>query len=580
MLKQYIEIIKDRIPISDVVGRTVKLKRVGSRLVGRCPFHQEKTPSFSVNDKDKFFYCFGCGKSGDVIDFISLTKKLDLSEAVEELAVSIGLKIEKKGSKGEEFSQIFQFLEKLRDWFCLNLDSKEGREAKCYIETRLNKNAISDFMLGYCPLSISSFIKENKNFSNSVIQSSGILDRWGRCCFRGRLVFPINNRRGKVIGFGSRVIKEDLSPKYMNSCETDFFKKSEILYNIDKALAGSEESLILVEGYMDVISLYQWNYRNVIGILGTSITLHHLKALNSLGRKIVICFDGDAAGVKAAERVVKLIMGEFIDSLNIRITFSFLPEGKDPADIVKHDRGAFQSLLDNAKTLSGTLFFLATRKRALNLPEDFIDLEKVLEGYLTEIGDYKIKKHFRDFFRQQIFLLKKNLRFVDFDSTGKSREGVSISCQNLKKLASSSVYTDKKVLFLGIAIKFPEILHRGDREEYFSLLKLSDPQYEKLQSSIINLLNTSKNISSDSLAEFLLADDETAELYNLIKGSISLPDDVEKAVLLWDKVKKQLWLSRLQEEYREIINSSDLDERKMEEANRILVKIRDSKKEE
>ncbi|KYH12862.1 DNA primase [Neorickettsia sp. 179522] len=579
MLKKYIELIKERISVSEVVGRTVKLKRVGSRLIGKCPFHQEKTPSFSVNDKGRFFYCFGCGKSGDVIDFVSLTKRLDLNEAVEELASSIGIKIDKKNSGTEKFIQVFQFLEELRDWFCNNLNSKVGQEASYYIRNRLDDGVISEFKLGYCPSNLTSFINKTKNFPSTVIKSSGVLDKLGRCYFRDRLVFPINNVQGKVIGFGSRVIKEGILPKYINSCETDFFKKSEVLYNIDKIPKNSEEPIILVEGYMDVISLYQFGYKSVLGILGTSITSHHLKLLNRFKRNLIFCFDGDNAGIKAAGRVVELIMDEFINSLEIKTTFSFLPVGKDPDDLVRSDRAAFQRVLDGARSLSDTIFFLAKYGRQCSSPEDFIELEKILEKYLINVKDYKIRKHFQDFFQQQIFLLKRSLRQRNFISPYRDSEDAT-RFVDVKKLSSSaSTHVDKKVLLLKIVIKFPEVLQSGDREEYFSLLKLSDPQHVKLQSFIVQLINTSGDISGASLKSALLADKETEASYKLLSDLASLPDNIEKAIFLWDKLQKQLWRDELREEYRRVIHSPDLDENKMEEAQRILVKIREAEKE-
>jgi DNA primase len=560
MLKNTIETIKERITLSKIIEEKVKLRRIGNRLTGLCPFHKEKTPSFSVNDDGKFYYCFGCGKQGDIIDFISETENISFNEALEKLALIAGIEIKKEKKNHPVIDKINKILNDLSNWFIKNLNSEVGKHSRSYIESRLDKKSIEKFKIGYCPQNLSDFLK-NEQLPMTLLRDAGIIDRNNKCYFANRIIFPIENKQGNIIAFGSRAFKDDVLPKYINSPETILFKKSEVLYGVNLAKDFCKEKLVVVEGYMDVISLHQYGYVNSVGTLGTSITQSHLEQLFKLSRELVFCFDGDNAGLNAAQKVIKIIIANFISQLKIKVKFAFLPTGKDPDELIKNNKQYFQLLLDQSLQISEAIFHLNTINSTFDTPEEYITLEQNLFSYIEVIDNLPIKNHFKDFFRKQIFLLKR-------------KKINKIQNKDLK-LALLDNNSKLSHVLINLIIKFPEILNNPEIEEYFSMINFEENNIKVLQCKIIDFLNKKSIISKESLLKFLEQNKDTDIICSklLNNDEIYHINDQSQAVLLWKKIIKEVEVKNLKKEYEKLLKDSTFNQGQLDKAQHILSKI-------
>ncbi len=370
----FLDNLLDRLDIVEVVDRRVKLKKTGKNYSARCPFHDEKTPSFSVNPEKQFYYCFGCGAGGNALGFVMDYENLEFPQAVESLAGSVGMTVPREesrpatgpGSKAEEQSnrQLYALMENVAHYYQQQLRKHpQAKRAVDYLKQRgLTGRIAKDFDLGFAPPGWDNLIKalgENDG-QRALLLKSGMLvqndagkiyDR-----FRDRVVFPIRDQRGRIIAFGGRVLGDD-KPKYLNSPETGIFHKGRELYGLYQAKQASRklEQVLVVEGYMDVIALAQHGISNACATLGTATSGTHLQRIYRLCPEIIFCFDGDEAGRKAAFRAMENALPCMEDGRQAR--FLFLPEGQDPDDTVRSGGAAhFQQLLDKATPLETFLF--------------------------------------------------------------------------------------------------------------------------------------------------------------------------------------------------------------------------------
>ncbi len=370
----FLDNLLDRLDIVEVVDRRVKLKKTGKNYSARCPFHDEKTPSFSVNPEKQFYYCFGCGAGGNALGFVMDYENLEFPQAVESLAGSVGMTVPREesrpatgpGSKAEEQSnrQLYALMENVAHYYQQQLRKHpQAKRAVDYLKQRgLTGRIAKDFDLGFAPPGWDNLIKalgENDG-QRALLLKSGMLvqndagkiyDR-----FRDRVVFPIRDQRGRIIAFGGRVLGDD-KPKYLNSPETGIFHKGRELYGLYQAKQASRklEQVLVVEGYMDVIALAQHGISNACATLGTATSGTHLQRIYRLCPEIIFCFDGDEAGRKAAFRAMENALPCMEDGRQAR--FLFLPEGQDPDDAVRSGGAThFQQLLDKATPLETFLF--------------------------------------------------------------------------------------------------------------------------------------------------------------------------------------------------------------------------------
>ena len=360
--REIIEEVRASANIVDVVGSYVSLRKRGKNYLGHCPFHSEKDPSFTVSNEKQIFHCFGCGASGSVFDFVMRTRNLTFAEAVRELANRFGIPLPEEEETAQA-KKIREMAEQLRQINALAakyfnrtlLDRTSGRLAREYLQNRgMADETIEDFQLGYAPKSwdgLKRFLMREKvdlklaaQAGLLVLKSDG--DSYDR--FRNRLIFPIKDMRGRAVGFGGRAL-DDSMPKYLNSPETLIFHKGRTLYGLSTAREACRQNneTLVVEGYFDLLALYNNSIRQVVAPLGTALTLHHVRTLSRLAPRAVLVFDGDEAGMRAALRSLEFFLRE-----KLPVRFLPLPEGMDPDDYInKEGKEPFMELLRQAKPL-------------------------------------------------------------------------------------------------------------------------------------------------------------------------------------------------------------------------------------
>lgn len=416
----FIDDLIDRSDIVEIVSARLQLKKSGKNYSACCPFHDEKTPSFTVSPQKQFYYCFGCGAGGNVIGFLMEHDHLDFPQAVEHLAKAAGMEIPREESSPQAEAQqrrrldIYSELEEASRFYQLQL--RKHQPAIDYLKSRgLTGQIAKEFALGYAPNEWDSLIKlkagnpealrllaeggmlikrdDDGKQQNSDLRPSSSNERSHYDRFRDRVMFPIRDQRGRVIAFGGRVLGEQ-KPKYLNSPETPVFHKSRELYGLYEALQQRQrpDELIVVEGYMDVVALAQFGVRNAVATLGTSVGSAHMDRIFRHVSKVVFCFDGDNAGRTAAQRALDACLPAMLDGRQAR--FLFLPEGEDPDSIVRSEGAkGFQERTDNAKTLSDFVFELAgegldlstTDHKALYAHKSLPYIQQLPKGLLQSI---------------------------------------------------------------------------------------------------------------------------------------------------------------------------------------------------
>jgi DNA primase len=377
--------VKSSVDIVRVVGDYVRLKKVGSRYSGLCPFHTEKTPSFSVNPDYRGFYCFGCQKKGDVFDFVQEIEQLTFFEAMKLLAERNGIPMperrERHDAETELRGAVYEIHEKAAAAFKDMLWSGNGGEAREYLRNRgLSQRTAEEFSLGLAERSGQDLLRRLKSeYSKDQLEASGLFGRredgtlYDR--FRGRLMFPIHNESGKVIAFGGRAMKPEDEPKYLNSPETVIYKKSHVLYNLHRAKQAirTTERAILVEGYMDVIGVYAAGVKQVVASCGTALTPNQVRSIKRHSEHVVVNFDPDTAGANATEKSLQLLIEE---GMHVRILE--LDDGLDPDEFIKNKGAqAYNARLDRA---TGYFLWLADRARR---KFDMTSAESRVQGFET-----------------------------------------------------------------------------------------------------------------------------------------------------------------------------------------------------
>lgn len=357
----FIEELLARSDVVELIERRVPLKRVGHEFHACCPFHDEKTPSFTVSPKKQFYHCFGCGAHGSVIGFLMQYEGLEFLDAVEELARAAGLEVPSSGQQqARPDTGLYDLLAACSKFYIEQL--KSHPEAVEYLKGRgLSGEVSRDFEIGYAPAGWDALIKHlgTDDKKMAMLKQAGMLSEGKSGSydkFRDRIMFPIHDRRGRVIAFGGRALAED-GPKYLNSPETALYHKSKELYGLyfARQRAGRLDNIIVVEGYMDVVALAQFGFKNVVATSGTATTALQVEILFRAADTVVFCFDGDKAGRKAAWRALEATLPKLRDGLQAK--FLFLPEGEDPDSMVrKHGEEIFQQQIEGATPLSEFFF--------------------------------------------------------------------------------------------------------------------------------------------------------------------------------------------------------------------------------
>jgi DNA primase len=405
--------LRQRVSLAEIVGRRVKLIRRGREFTGLCPFHNEKTPSFSVVEEKGFYHCFGCGAHGDVIGFTMQTENLSFPEAVEQLARRAGLEVPQETREERERAERQATLQTTVDAACAffetMLHGPEGRAARAYLEQRgLDDATIRRFRLGFAPDGRDKLKRAvmSGTMPETLLLEAGLLrqpEGGGESYdyFRNRVIFPIGDRRGRIIAFGGRVM-DDGQPKYLNSPETPLFQKGRNLYGwaLARVAAAKDPSAIVVEGYMDVIALHRAGFTTAVAPLGTALTEAQIEELWRMAPEPVLCFDGDSAGQRAASRALVRALPILKPGMSLR--FAILPPSEDPDSLILHHGApAMRDLLDRAQPLVEVLWRIESAQ-PIDTPERRAALEKRLDSQVRLIADRSVQEHYRNFFRERL----------------------------------------------------------------------------------------------------------------------------------------------------------------------------------
>ena len=429
--KEYLDEIKLRLKVSQVVGKSVQLKKRGKEYIGLSPFKNEKTPSFTVNDDKEFYHCFSTGEHGNIFDFLMKTKSIGFGEAVRTLAAEAGMQPYRFSNFDKKKDLRFQIYKKIlkeySNFFHDQIFQKDNAEALEYLKIRgLNKDNIETFKLGFVPWKNNFYNELIKRYSEEELNLSGLFYKNNKTAkyidrFNSRVIFPINNIAGETIAFGGRIIKDGKLAKYINSPETEFYKKGNVIYNLDKAKddRSNTNEVIIVEGYMDVVSLSSFGIKNVVANSGTALTERQISLIWRFFSDPIICLDGDESGQTAAHRIAEKLF-PYINEKN-KIFFSIIPEGQDPDDFIKKNgKDVFLNFLKEKQIIQSFIWNLNLNNVNLNNPFEVSNFEKKIKKICYTIQDETLKKYVLEDFLEKINKLtpiqisKKNYTYSKF----------------------------------------------------------------------------------------------------------------------------------------------------------------------
>ena len=506
--KDFPDELRSRILVSDIVAKKVALKKKGLEHTGLCPFHSEKTPSFTVNDQKGFYHCFGCAAHGDVITFLMHTEKINFKDAVISLADSYGIKIPyiKDDSNLEDNNVVnrsYYLLEESCKFFESSLFDSQGYKALQYLYDRgLSDNTIKKFRLGFALDGFSNLSNYliSKGFNDDELLESGILGKKNNIFdkFRDRVIFPILDKRGKVIAFGGRILGKG-QPKYLNSSETKLFKKGNNLYNYFNASKEiyKKNFAVIVEGYMDTISLATSNISNVVAPLGTSITSHQLQELFKITGDIVICLDGDIAGINAMKRTFDIVLPLINSDRMVR--YAILPTGLDPDDFIKHNgKKNLEKLLNEAQNLSEVLFNYEVNNLSLYDKNSIVPEKKsILESRLTQkaqlIKDNIMRKHFLQYYKDKLFYLDKR----------KSKQLPIVISKNNIVFNNTGVEDAYAFNIIKLLVNFPKLVNYKSKFFDISIDSFESENLSNLKDSIVEFILDNNIEDSDAVYKYV-----------------------------------------------------------------------------
>lgn len=480
---QFLDELRARTTLSTLIGKSVKVTKAGREYKACCPFHNEKSPSFTINDEKGFYHCFGCGAHGDAIRWMTDNRGLPFMDAVKELADAAGMEVpapDPRAAKQAEAARgLHDACEAAQQWFVEQLGGIEGAEARAYLDKRgLSDATRRAFGIGFAPDSRGKLKTALKDFPQALLIEAGLLiqppnepdarNREPYDRFRGRLMIPIRDARGRVIAFGGRIIGSG-EPKYLNSPDTPLFDKGRTLYNIDKALAASRTAgrAIVVEGYMDVIALAQAGIHECVAPLGTALTEHQIERLWKMADVPILCFDGDNAGQKAADRAALRALPLLQPGRSL--SFVTLPGGMDPDDLVKA-KGAsgFEACLAAAAPLVERLWHHELQAAPATTPETRAGLQQRLAEHGTTIANDLVRREYERAFKDRFwaeFGWKRQERTAVRGFINRSRE--EIRSGDLGNMAGRIERMVKRAILLGLS-RYPALLY-SHREQISAL---------------------------------------------------------------------------------------------------------------
>lgn len=491
--KEFLNTLRARVPIVDVVSQKTKLTKRGHDYFGLCPFHSEKTGSFKVDPVKGLYYCFGCGKHGDIFTFIMDSEHVTFMEAAEKLAVSIGLEVPKFTKQADnKYQSTYKLMEEIQIFFEESLEHCSDPSVSNYLRYRgISKEDIGKFHIGFAGnnQNLFNYLKK-KSFKEDDLIKSGVFFRCGiylKNKFDKRLIFPIFDIRGKCIGFGGRTLVNE-EPKYINSPETEIFKKNENLYGYHLARKGTYKDLILVEGYLDVISMHRAGFDKTVAGLGTAIGENQIDLCWKISDEPIVLLDGDAAGIKAAYRFMLRVLPKLSPGKSFR--FATIPNGDDPDSVVLTGGAQkMQTILDGAVPLQEWLWRAGFSLFPSDTPEQKSAILQTIKEHIDTIENKSIKY----LYKQWLYEKSKNMLFGKTKKNSGSQRKINFVYSNTEKYQQ---------ILLALVMKCPYILDRNI--ERFAEITFINKRYEDIKEMILKQYSEKNNI-----------DDVKEKLYNV-----------------------------------------------------------------
>ncbi|HEY8574953.1 MAG TPA: DNA primase [Devosia sp.] len=535
---QFLDEIRQRLPITQVVGEHVlwdkrKSQPAKGDMWACCPFHGEKSPSFHADDRRGIYHCFGCGVSGDHFRFLTEKAGMSFPEAVEKLAGMAGVPMpardERQEKREAERRSLFDVMELATKYFEAALQHNIGARARGYLlERGVSSQSQTRFRIGFAPDSrngLKEHLAANGVSAQDMVDTGLVASREGDALtydrFRNRVMFPIMDFRGRVIAFGGRAMSADVPAKYLNSPETELFHKRQTLYNGQMARQAARDgsTVIVVEGYLDVIAAVSAGFEGTVAPLGTAMTEEHLQLLWRMSPDPVLCFDGDKAGLKAAERTADLIMPHLKPGFTVKI--ATLPEGQDPDDLIKaQGRAAFADVIDRARSLSDVIWSMETGGLVPETPEARAALQARLRERANSIQDSSVRFHYAQAFDEKLRAFLAPMRQGRFEPRGRQqrygqsgaygypgrgtpRLVVSDTLRNsrLLKPGAMAEATPREAAIILSLVNHPALVE--DKFEALAAIDFDTPVAQKVMGEILSLCVRHHDISADDLKSAL-----------------------------------------------------------------------------
>ncbi len=562
----FLDELRSRVPVSEVVGARVRLTRAGHEFKGLCPFHKEKSPSFTVNDQKGFYHCFGCGAHGDAISFLREHDNLPFMEAVEQLAARAGLAVPQptpeEQARFERQRGLHDLTEAACTFFQASLRKPAGRAALAYLRDRgLDDEALALFRLGYAPADGQALLSALKadGFELESMIEVGLArqpedGRSPYAFFRNRVMFPVEDRRGRVVAFGGRILEGD-GPKYINSPDHALFHKGQLLYGLARArkTAHQGHGVVVAEGYMDVIALVRAGFQAAVAPLGTALTEAQLKELWKIAKTPVLCFDGDEAGRRAAWRAADRALPMLEPDQSIRI--AYLPAGEDPDTLIAGGgMAAMRSVLEAALPLSDVLWQRALMVQKTDTPEGRAGLKVALGREAARIVDPTVRDFYRSEFDSRVDAAfpQRPRRFF-----GQDRLAARSADRRHPAPLPTRQISDKAAVIplLTAVVNHPALF--DDIAENLGELSFGDRSLDALKSEVVTLLTNHPELGSDDLRHQLADSGHGTTLERISSQEVygratyvrpSKP--LQEVLLKWRDTWRRLLKKRLESEAR------------------------------
>lgn len=561
----FIERLRTHFLLSELIGKRISVKKHGREYQALCPFHNEKSPSFTINDEKNFFHCFGCGAHGDAIEFIKRYERLTYPETIERLAREAGIALPEPSREERQKAQaektLYDVLDAASQWFERQLLSTTHTTARDYVEKRgLTPETVRKFRIGYAPDERTALHQHllMLGFTQTLQADAGLIivgdngtpyDR-----FRGRLMFPIRNASGKIIAFGGRLLSNQNKnlPKYLNSPETAVFKKGEMLFNLDLAKRPAREGnmTVVMEGYMDVVMTAQYGVDYAVATLGTAVTPEHLRLLWQLAKEPVLCLDGDAAGKRAMLRGIEVALPLLKPGCSLR--FAILPAGEDPDSYIqKNGKANFEKILHASKRLSQVMWETMAAQFRLDLPEGRAALEGALNKLSMQIADVTVRSHYQSYFRKMLWERAPAKNGKQQKTQARSAQVGLMAVQHYSAALETLTRRMLKTL-----TQFPALLHKSHVEETLSRLDIRSPQLDALRNVLLYAIGHT-NIDDNAVFHEYLHKELPGDLMKtLTDDTLRLPYantlSLDDALVLWNETASAYQISHLEFELKEL----------------------------